>query len=115
DDAVRDAIASPIGTPPLRDLARSTSAPCIVIDDLSRPTQGRRLLPPILDELAAAGIAPNDVLVLGGVANHRPMMRADLLKKVGPDVLAKVRYRNHMPFEHCTLVGPTSRGTPVDV
>src|SRR5437016_10707257 len=108
DEAVRDAIAAPIGTPPLRDLARSKSSPCIVIDDLSRPTQGRMLLPPILDELAAAGIASADVLVLGGVANHRPMLRADLLKKIGGDVLTRVRYRNHVPFDHCTLVGHTS-------
>jgi len=113
--AIAGAIASPIGAPRLRELARGKSSPCIVIDDLSRPTQGRLLVPPILDELATAGIPSDDVLVLGGVANHRPMVRGDLLKKLGPDVLAKVRYRNHVPFDHCTHVGETSRGTPVEI
>jgi nickel-dependent lactate racemase len=108
-------ITAPIGSPPLRELAQGKRSACIVIDDLSRPTQGRLLLPPVLDELDAAGIASDDVLLLGGVANHRPMVRADLLKKVGPGVLAKVRYRNHMPFDHCTLVGETSQGTPVEI
>jgi nickel-dependent lactate racemase len=114
-DAVRDSIAAPIGTPRLRELARGRTSPCVVIDDLSRPTQGRLLLPRILDELAAAGIPSDDVLILGGVANHRPMVRADLVKKIGGDILAKVRYRNHTPFDHCTLVGETSRGTPIEI
>ncbi|MCU1484011.1 MAG: hypothetical protein JWN67_757 [Actinomycetia bacterium] len=99
------AIASPIGTPPLRELAAGRTRPCIVIDDLSRPTRGHLLLPPILDELAAAGIPAGDVLVLGGVANHRPMVRDDLLKKVGADVLRACRYRNHFSFDNCTEVG----------
>jgi nickel-dependent lactate racemase len=103
-DEVAAAIAAPIGTAPLRELARGRSTACIVIDDLSRPTQGRLLLPPILDELAAAGIAASEVLVLGGIANHRPMVRDDLLKKVGPEVLASCRYRNHFSYDGCTPV-----------
>jgi nickel-dependent lactate racemase len=104
-EAIAAAIAAPIGTPRLRELASGKRHPCIVIDDLSRPTRGHLLLPPILDELAAAGIPAEDVLVLGGVANHRPMVRADLLKKLGPDVLARCRYRNHFSFDNCVAVG----------
>ncbi|MCU1374546.1 MAG: hypothetical protein JWO68_1832 [Actinomycetia bacterium] len=99
------AIAAPIGTPPLRELAAGRSRPCIVIDDLSRPTRGHLLLPPVLDELAAAGIPAEDVLVIGGVANHRPMVRDDLLKKLGADVLGRCRYRNHFSFDNSDAVG----------
>ena len=104
-EEIAAAVASPIGTSTLRELAVGKRRPCIVIDDLSRPTRGHLLLPPILDELAAAGIPAHDVLVLGGVANHRPMVRADLLKKLGPDVLARCRYRNHFSFDNCVAVG----------
>lgn len=104
-EEIAAAIASPIGTPPLRELAVGRSRPCIVIDDLSRPTRGHLLVPPILDELAAAGIPAEDVLLIGGVANHRPMVRDDLLKKLGPDVLRRCRYRNHFSFDRCTPVG----------
>jgi nickel-dependent lactate racemase len=103
--AIAAAIADPVGSLPLRDLAIGRSRPCIVIDDLSRPTRGDLLLPPILDELRAAGIPAEDVLILGGVANHRPMVRADLLKKIGPEVLAACRYRNHFSFDNCVAVG----------
>lgn len=105
DDEIAAAVAAPIGTPRLRDLAAGRRRPCIVIDDLSRPTRGHRLLPPILDELAAAGIAAEDVLVIGGVANHRPMVRDDLLKKLGSDVLRRCRFRNHFSFDNCDAVG----------
>jgi nickel-dependent lactate racemase len=99
------AIAAPIGTAPLRELAAGRTRPCIVIDDLSRPTRGHLLLPPLLDELEAAGIPASDVLILGGVANHRPMVHDDLVKKLGPDVLGRCRYRNHFSFDNCTAVG----------
>ena len=51
------AFAAPIGTPRLAEVARGRQRPVVVIDDLSRPTPGRRLLPPILAELETAGIA----------------------------------------------------------
>src|SRR5205807_10076961 len=100
------------GTPPLRELARGKRRPCIVIDDLSRPTRGDLLIPPLLEQL---DVPPSEVLILGGVANHRPMVRADLLKKLGPQVFSACRYRNHFPWDHCKPVGETSRGTPIDI
>jgi lactate racemase len=55
-DGVAAAFANPIGTRPLHELARGRPSACIVIDDLSRPTQGARLIPPVLQELERVGI-----------------------------------------------------------
>jgi nickel-dependent lactate racemase len=112
---IAEALARPVGTPPLRELARGRHAPCVVIDDLTRPTQGRRLLPPLLDELDAAGIPSADVHLLVGVANHRPLTREDLLKKIGPEVLARCRVSSHFSWAGCRPVGTTRRGTPVEL
>ena len=114
-EGIAAAFANPIGTPRLSDLARGYQRPCIVIDDLSRPTPGRRLIPPILDELEAAGIPASEVLILAGVANHRPMVREDFEKKVGADVLARCRVGNHFSWDNCVLIGETTFGTPVEV
>lgn len=114
-DEVAAAIAAPIGTPPLSDLAVGKRRPCIVIDDLTRPTRGHLLIPPLLDELERAGIPAGDVLVLGGVANHRPMLHADFLRKLGSDVLSRCRVLNHVAHDHCTHLGDTSLGTPVEI
>jgi lactate racemase len=115
DDGVADAFANPIDSSRLRNIAVGRRAPCIVIDDLSRPTRGDRLIPPILDELAVAGIAAEDVLVLLGVANHRPLMREDMVKKLGANVMERCRVRNHFSWAGCEQIGVTSRGTPVEL
>ena len=115
DEGIAAAFANPIGTRRLSDLARGYQRPCIVIDDLSRPTPGQRLIPPILDELEAAGIPAGEVLILAGVANHRPMVREDFEKKVGAGVLARCRVSNHFSWDNCVLIGETSFGTPVEV
>jgi nickel-dependent lactate racemase len=115
DAGVARAFAAPIGTAPLRELARGRTSPCIVIDDLSRPTLGHRLIPPILDELAAAGIPAEHVLVLAGIANHRPMTSEDLRKKIGDAVLSTCRLSSHFSWDNCVPVGTTSQGSPVEL
>jgi nickel-dependent lactate racemase len=115
DAGIAASFAAPIGTAPLRELARGRSSPCIVIDDLSRPTMGHRLIPPILAELSAAGIPPEDVLILAGIANHRPMTSEDLRKKVGEAVLSTCRLASHFSWDNCVTVGTTSQGTPVEL
>jgi hypothetical protein len=114
-DGIAAAFEEPIGTPRLRDLATGRRSPCIVIDDLSRPTLGDRLIPPILDELAAAGIPEEDVLVLVGVANHRTLMRDDMLKKLGARAMERCTVRNHFSWTGCEFAGVTSRGTRVEL
>ncbi len=115
DAGIAASFAAPIGTPRLRDMARGRTSPCIVIDDLSRPTMGHRLIPPILAELAAAGIPPEDVLILAGIANHRPMTSEDLRKKIGDVVLSSCRLSSHFSWDNCVPVGTTSFGSPVEI
>ncbi len=115
DRGIAEAFANPVGTPRLAELAAGRRSPVVVIDDLSRPTPADRLVPPILDELAAAGIADEQVTVLVGAANHRIIMRQDLLKKLGADVMARCPVRSHFSWAGCDPVGTTSRGTPIEL
>jgi nickel-dependent lactate racemase len=50
-----------------------------------------------------------------GVANHRQMMRDDMLKKVGRATLDLVEVKNHFSWYNCESVGTTSRGTPISL
>lgn len=115
DSGIEDAFANPIGTRPIRELARGKRTPCIVVDDLSRPTPADRLIPSILRELEIAGIASEHVTILAGVANHRPMMREDFVKKVGLAAVERCRIRNHFSWANCEYVGTTSHGTPISL
>lgn len=114
-DGIARAFANPIGTASLRELAQGRKRACIVIDDLSRPTPGDRLVPAVLAELQAAGIADRDVLILAGVANHRPMTRPDFEKKLGREVLARCAVANHFSWDGCVAIGTTRFGSPVEL
>lgn len=94
-------------------MAHGRKTACIVTDDFSRPTPSERLLPPIIAELEAAGIQREDILILIAQANHRHMMRQDLVVKVGQEIVEQFRIRGHFSWGNCRQVGETSRGTPV--
>ena len=53
--AVRQALASPIGTPRLRDLVRPGEKIAIVTSDITRPMPTWVVMPPLLEELYSAG------------------------------------------------------------
>jgi len=114
-DGIAAAFANPIGTPTLRQLAEGRVAPCIVVDDLSRPTPGDRLIPPILAELAAAGIPGEDVLILAGTANHRTLTAEDLRKKLGDVALSTCRIAMHFSWDGCEVIGETAQGSVVEI
>jgi len=111
---LRDALAHPVGTPRLRDLARPGQKVVIVISDLTRPCPSERLLPLVLDELAAAGAPDEDVTIVAALGLHRPMAASELEAAVGADVYRHVRVMNHDPTDTVRL-GVTSAGTPVEI
>jgi nickel-dependent lactate racemase len=113
DEAVREALERPVGSPPLADLARGRSSVAVAVDDLTRPTPADRVLPWVLETLRGAGIGPEDVTVVVALGAHRPLQRGDLLKKLGPDVVGRVAVFNHSPYDGLADLGTTRRGTPI--
>ena len=113
---VREALDNPIGSEPLRQAARGKSSALILIDDITRETPADLLLPPILDDLQAAGITPDDILVMIALGTHRPMTDDEIRQKVGDEVLSRVRVTQH---DHRTAplrdLGVTPAGTPIEV
>jgi hypothetical protein len=115
DAGIRRALAEPLGSPPLRQLARGRRSACILVDDLSRPTPAYRLLPYVLEELSAAGLPEERVTILVALAAHRPMTREDMIRKLGPDVVRRLRVVNHCAYENLDFLGYSSRGIPIFV
>jgi lactate racemase len=113
--ALEDALANPIGTPPLSHIAQGRKNACILICDITRPVPNKLLLPPILRTLEAAGVARRDVLILVATGLHRPNVGPELAEMVGPEIVANYRIENHdgkAMAEHDYL-GTTPNGVPV--
>ena len=112
--AVRYALAHPIGTVPLRDLAKPGQKIAIIASDVSRPVPSYELLPAILEELTAAGCRDEDITVVFALGSHRHHTPQEQERLAGSGVFHRVRCVDSDP-DDCIHMGDTKSGTPVDV
>lgn len=112
---IKAAIASPIGMPPLREMARGKKEAVILFDDMTRGTRVSEIVPFVLEELAQAGITNDRIRFITAVANHQAMDRNSIVQKLGEDIVARFPVFNHVPFIHCSYIGTSSYGTKASI
>lgn len=113
DEGIRRALAEPIGAPPLRQMARGRRTAVVLVDDISRPTPAYRLLPYVLEELAAGGIDEENVTVIAATGTHRPFSRQEWIKKIGLELTERLDIRSHNPTDNLEYLGLSSLRIPV--
>ena len=115
--AIGEALAKPIGVPPLRHLVSQGQRVVIICDDYSRTTPTEQIVPLLLDELNRAGIPDGDVTVVIATGTHRFMSCAEVDQKLGSSVLSRVRVLQHDCRDKANLIsfGTTRRGTTIFV
>ena len=115
--AVADALAHPIGTPPLREMARSGDRVCIVFTDITRSSPDDILVSALLHELQLAGVRDSDVTLLCGIGMHRASTHEEKCRKLGADIVTRYRVIDSEPQNPKALVdlGTTLGGVPVSV
>lgn len=116
-DAVRSALAHPVGTAPLAELAKGKKTACILICDITRPVPNHLFLRPMIEVLMGAGIPADGITVLVATGLHRPNEGDELAELIGdPWVLETVTVANHFARDdaaHIDLGVTPTRGTPV--
>ena len=93
--AARASLAAPLGSRRLRDLAADAKRAAgsrpprvvIAVTDLTRACPDDVLVPPLLDELNAGGIADLDITIMVAVGLHRPTTDAEKTEKLGAAVV----------------------------
>lgn len=116
-EAVRQALAHPVASPRLRDLARPGDRVCIVFTDVTRASPDHLLVPLLLAELEEAGVRDEDITLLCGVGLHRPSTPEEKVAKLGQEVVARYRVVDSEPLNPEVLVdlGTTPSGVPLSV
>jgi len=97
--AARASLQSPLGTKRLRELAADAKRSAgsrrpravIAVTDLTRACPDDVLVPPLLDELNAGGIADADITIMVAVGLHRPTTEGEKTEKLGAGVTTRVR------------------------
>ncbi|MFB6141336.1 MAG: lactate racemase domain-containing protein [Halosimplex sp.] len=108
-EAAEAAVAEPHG-PALARRVDPDDAVGIVVTDVTRATPDDVLLDVLLDELAAAGVAREQVTVILGLGLHRPMTDAEIEDALGDHADLAV---NHDP--EATVDVGTVDGTAIEV
>lgn len=114
EDAVRFALEHPIGKERLSTYDLAGKRIAIVTSDISRPLPSYRILPALLDELAAAGAKEEDITVVLALGSHRKHTEEEKIALCGKEAYNRVRCIDSTP-EDCVHLGTTERGTPVDI
>ena len=102
--ALKTALRDPIGTAPLHTQVAPHDTVAIVFSDLTRPMPNDRVLPPLLDELAQAGIPDEQIVLINALGTHRPQTEGELRGMLGDEVVARYRVLQHDAWDDENLV-----------
>ncbi len=112
---IERALALPIGSPRLREMASGKRNAAIIVSDHTRPTPSGKLVPSLLRELEEGGITAANVSVVFATGTHRATTEEEMRSILGEDSYSRVRALSH----HCddpdlVYVGTTNvNRTPV--
>jgi nickel-dependent lactate racemase len=115
EKAIDIALAHPLGTAPLRALARPGDRVCIVFTDITRATPDHLLVPALLRELEIAGVRDEDITLLCGIGMHRPSTQGEKVQKLGSEVVHRYQVIDNDPQNLQALLdlGFTAAGVPL--
>lgn len=99
-DAIRRALADPIGIPPLRELLNPTDRVTIVHCDGTRPMPNSVVIAAIAEVLDAVGVPDKQVTLLNALGTHRRNTPAELEQMLGSEALR--RYRSLQSYSRDT-------------
>ena len=111
---VEEAMASPIGSAKLSELAEGKKTCTVIISDHTRPVPSRDILPPMLKALRQ-GSPDIDITLLVATGFHRPTTLDELKAKLGEQIVGQEKIIVHDAFDPSTNVqiGILPSGAPL--
>ena len=91
---VEDALANPIGSPKLSELARGKKNVVLIASDHTRPVPSKVIVPPMLREIRE-GNPDADITILISTGCHRGTTKEELISKFGEEIVAKEKIVVH--------------------
>ncbi len=111
--AVCEALAAPIGAPPLREILHPGDKVAVVVNDITRLVNSDVFLPVLLNEINACGVPDGDVFIVFALGLHRRQTVEEQQLIVGQEVARRVALYDHDARENLVHLGRTERGNEV--
>ncbi|MDR3573183.1 MAG: nickel-dependent lactate racemase [Anaerolineaceae bacterium] len=112
---IRQAMDNPLGTLPIEQIVKRGEKVLILVDDYTRDTPVKLILPLVLERLAACAVRDQDITLLVSTGTHRPCSEVELRDKLGDAIYGRFQVEQHDCSDPHSQVflGLTSRATPV--
>lgn len=107
-------LRNPIGTKPLRDVARGKKKICLIVSDNTRKCRYSETLPILIEEMIkGGGVLPREITVLIATGSHRFMTDAELKEHLGDKIVKGFNVVQHDGSNSDSMrrAGKTKRGT----
>ena len=114
EEEVARALGEPIGSPRLREIVKRGEKIVVITSDVTRPCPTYRIMPPLLDELYAAGCRPEDITLVFALGSHRRHTPEEMALLAGERAYREIKCVDGDPND-CVHMGVTDCGTPVDI
>jgi nickel-dependent lactate racemase len=97
EEKLKYLLKNPIGSPSLKELIFQKKAQkiLIIVNDITRPTPYKIILPPLLSELEEAGIKKEDIKFIIATGIHRDNYKEELSNIFGEDLIYTYKFINH--------------------
>lgn len=112
---LRDALDSPIASPPLRQILQPSDRVVIVTSDITRPMPSAVVLPFAVDELRKAGVPDEQITVVLALGSHRAHSEEERRHLVGDELYDSPIQVIDSDAGDCVHLGTCAHGTPVDI
>jgi nickel-dependent lactate racemase len=111
--AVEDALVRPTDSEPLRGQVKSSHTVAIVVNDITRPTPYKIILPVLLRGLR--NVPDEQILLFVATGTHRHTTKAELRRMLGDKVCDRFRIIQNDPADRSShrLVGTTRSGNEI--
>ena len=95
DQMVGRALDNPVGIPRLAASLKAGKTVAIAIDDWTRPTPVRKILPALLKRLANVGVKSDDITLIVALGSHVPMPEEALRERLGQEIYDTYKIIQH--------------------
>ena len=93
-ELIEEALAHPVGSPSLAEMARGKNTVVVIISDLTRPVPSKLILPPMLKAIRE-GNPDADITLLVATGCHRSTTAEELIGKLGEEIYRREKIVVH--------------------
>jgi len=117
NNEVKKSLKSPIGSNSLKNLLLEEKPKnvVIIVNDITRPTPYKLILPPLLETIQEANIKSSDITLLIATGIHRPNTPDENIKSFGKEIVNNYKIINHNPDSNLKELGMLSDGKNLEI